>query len=73
MGRTSIPDSTVKEVMGGSIIFTSDCSTCGYNCNNQFKVNNFDACIKFIDENKATMDERIMLKTMMELGYITRL
>ena len=73
MAREIINEVDLEKVSGGSIVFTSDCKTCGYNCNNQFAVNNFNAVIAFIDANKAAMDEREMLKVMMQRGYITRL
>ena len=73
MERTTIPDQAANEVTGGSIVFTQDLKTCGYNCNNQFIVNDFDAVIQYINENRYTMDERSMLKTMMQMGYITRI
>jgi len=73
MARETINNTELEQVTGGSIVFTPDCTMCGYNCNNQFRVNDFDAALKYIKENKNTMDERSMLKAMMQMGYITRL
>jgi len=73
MAREMIDDNSVEKVVGGSIVFSPDRSTCGLNNNNQFRVNDFNAIIQFIKENKTTMTERDMLKTMMSMGLITRL
>ena len=73
MEREAITDQTLEKVVGGSIVFSPDRTTCGLNNNKQFKVNDFDAVIQFINENKTTMTEREMLKTMMMSGLITRL
>jgi len=73
MERERITDVNAGEVVGGSIVFSPDRTTCGLNNNKQFKVNDFDAIIQFIRENKTIMTEREMLKTMMTMGYITRL
>jgi hypothetical protein len=73
MERDIITDQVAEEVVGGSIVFTSDHSTCGLNCNNQCRVNDYDAAIAFIAANYKTMREKDMMKQMMALGYITRL
>ena len=73
MERKIIEDQIADEVVGGSIVFTSDHTKCGLNCNNQCKVNDYDACIKFIRENHLTMKEGEMLKKMVSLGYLTKL
>ena len=73
MAREMINDMDIEMVTGGSIIFTRDHTQCGLNCNNQFKVNNFDAVLNYIRENKNEMTERDMLKNMMMAGLLTRL
>ncbi|MBR4333745.1 MAG: hypothetical protein IKP72_13775 [Clostridia bacterium] len=73
MAREMINEMDVEKVVGGSIIFSPDHTTCGLNCNNQCKVNNFSAALNYIKENKNTLTEREMLKNMVSLGYITRL
>lgn len=73
MGRRIIEDQVADEVVGGSIIFTEDHKYCGLNCTNQCKVNNYDACIKFISDNYEDMKEGEMLKQMCSLGYLTKL
>ena len=73
MERKIIEDQVAEEVVGGSIVFSTDHTTCGLNCNNQCKVNDYDACIQFISENYKTMKEGEMLKQMCSLGYLTKL
>ena len=72
MEREHITDQMAEEVVGGSIVFNADCTMCGLNCNDQCIVNDLDAVVKFIHENKATMKEGAMLKQMCALGYLTR-
>ncbi|MBR4333744.1 MAG: hypothetical protein IKP72_13770 [Clostridia bacterium] len=73
MEREIIGDQIAEEVNGGSIIFNPEHTTCGLNCNNQCKVNDFNAALQYIKDNKNTLTEREMLKNMVSLGYITRL
>lgn len=73
MAREVINDNTVKDVVGGSIVFTTDHKYCGLNCNNQCVVNDYDAAIDFIKENYLNMKEADMMRKMVSLGYITRI
>ena len=73
MAREKIDDMSVEQVVGGSIIFSTDHTTCGLNRNDQCAVLNYDACIKFIAENYKEMKEGAMLKQMVALGYIKKL
>ena len=73
MGRENIEEKLAEEVVGGSIVFTSDHKTCGLNCNNQCKVNDYNAAISFIAANYKTMTEAEMMRAMVANGYITRL
>ena len=73
MERKIIEDPIAEKVVGGSIVFSMDHTTCGLNCNNQCKVNDYDACIQFISENYTTMKEGEMLRQMNNMGYLTRL
>ena len=73
MERDIITDRIAEEVVGGSIVFTTDHTMCGLNCNNQCRVNDYSAAIGFIAANYKTMSEEDMMKRMMALGYITRL
>ncbi len=73
MERERITDQVAEGVIGGSIVFSTDHTTCGYNCNNQCKVNDYDAVMEFIKNNYQTMNEREMLKAMVKQGLLTRL
>ncbi len=73
MERENIGDQIAEQVTGGSIVFTPDHTTCGLNCNNQAKVNDYDAVIAFIRANYETMTEKEMLRSMAAQGLITRL
>jgi len=73
MKREKVTDQFADEVVGGSIVFTTDHTTCGLNCNNQCKVLDYDAAIQYIRENYQTMGEKDMLRNMVAMGYIVRL
>ena len=73
MKRENIEEKLAEEVVGGSIVFTSDHKTCGLNCNNQCKVNDYDAVIAFIQQNYKTMTEKEMMKSLIAQGLLTRL
>ena len=73
MARDMIDDQELEQVVGGSIIFSKDHTTCGLNRNDQCKVLNFSAAIQFIADNKNTMSEKDMMRKMVSLGYIVRL
>ena len=64
MAREIINENDVEKVVGGSIVFTPDHTTCGLNRNNQCKVNDYDACIQFISANYKTMTEAEMMRSM---------
>ena len=70
MAREMINDTDIEQVVGGSIVFNGDNSACGYNCNDQYKVLDYDAVDAFIKANCLKMPERKMLKTMVDLGYL---
>ena len=73
MEREKIGDQVAEEVIGGSIVFTPDHTTCGLNRNDQCRVNDYDACIDFIRANYETMTEKDMMRAMVAQGLITRL
>ena len=73
MEREKIEDQITEEVIGGSIVFTPDHKTCGLNCNNQAKVNDYDGCISYIRAHYETMSEAEMMRNMAAQGLITRL
>ncbi len=73
MERKIIEDLSAEKVVGGSIVFSPDHTTCGLNRNDQCKVLNYNACIKFISENYQDLKEAEMMRKMVALGYIKRL
>ena len=73
MERKMINDVELEKVIGGTIIFSGDHTTCGYFCNDQYKVNDFTAAVAFIRANKGKMSERSMLNKMVEAGFISNL
>lgn len=73
MAREILNDMDLDNVVGGSIIFTKDHTMCGLNCNNQCKVNDFDAAINYINEHYDTMSEKDIMRNLVSKGYITRL
>ena len=73
MERQAINDLDLDKVVGGSIVFNADHTTCGRNCNNQYKVLNYNAVLKYIGENRNSMNEKTMLANMVKAGLITSL
>lgn len=73
MEREVINDLDLDKVVGGSIVFNADHTTCGRNCNNQYKVLNYNAVLKYIGENRNNMNEKTMLKNMVAAGLIANL
>lgn len=73
MEREKINETTAEQVNGGTISFNEDCTTCGYFCNDQYKVNNFEAVLSYIEKNKGKMSERKMLSNMVASGLLSNL
>lgn len=73
MARDAINDLDLDNVVGGSIVFNADHTTCGRNCNNQYKVLDYNAMLKYIGENRNNMNEKTMLANMLKAGLITNL
>jgi len=73
MAREMINDKNIENVVGGSIVFSSDHTTCGLNRNDQCRVNDFGAALQYIKDNYNTMSEKDIMRNMVALGYITRL
>lgn len=71
MGRERIDDQNVEKVVGGSIVFTTDHTSCGYNRNDQYRVNDYAKAMEYILAHYKTMKEWEMLKKIAALGYIT--
>lgn len=72
MAMKMLNDEDLNNVSGGSIVFNGDCTMCGLNCNDQARVNDLNAVVQFIDQNKYTMSEADMLRAMAAQGLITR-
>ncbi len=73
MEREKINDQVTEEVVGGSIIFNADHTTCGRNCNNQYRVNDYNAVLKYIGDNRMHMSEKTMINNMLGMGLLGNL
>ncbi len=65
-----LDDSALDGISGGSIVFNADHTTCGRNCNNQYRVLDDASVQQYIASNCVSMSERTMLENMLNLGYI---
>lgn len=72
MSMKMLNDEDLDIVSGGSIVFNEDCTMCGLNCNNQVRVNDLNAVVQFIDQNKYTMTEAEMMRAMAIQGLISK-
>ena len=68
-----IDDMDLEKVTGGSIVFNGDHTTCGRNRNDQYKVLDYTAVIKYIAENRHSMSEKTMLNNMLAAGLLSNL
>ena len=73
MERERIDDMVAEDVVGGSIVFNGDHTTCGRNCNNQYKVLDYDAVLQYIKDNCTKMPEKKMLANMLAAGLLSEL
>ena len=73
MEREMINDQDTEDVVGGSIVFNGDHTTCGRNCNNQYKVLNYNAVQDYIKANCGSMSEKTMLSNMVNAGLLKSL
>ena len=73
MEREVINDLDLDKVVGGSIVFNADHTTCGRNNNSQYKVLNYNAVLKYIGENRNNMSEKTMLSNMVAAGLLAKL
>ncbi len=71
MAREIIGDKDLNQVVGGSIVFNADHTTCGHNCNNQYKVLDYAAVQSYIAANCTKMTERKMISNMVAAGLLT--
>ena len=73
MEREVINDLDLDKVVGGSIIFNGDHTTCGRKNNHEYKVLNYNAVDKYIKENCTKMPEKQMMSNMEAAGLIAKL
>ncbi len=73
MDRERINDLDTEDVVGGSIIFNGDHTTCGRKNNHEYKVINFDQVQAYIDANCTKMSEKNMIKNMLAAGLLENL
>ena len=73
MERKNIDDQLAEAVNGGSIIFSTDHTTCGLNRDNQCKVNDYDKALQYVLDHYDTMSEKDIMRKLVALGYITKL
>ena len=71
MEREEINELDLDNVVGGSIIFTKDHSTCGRKNNHEYKVLDYSAVDQYIKEHCATMREKDMINNMVAAGFLT--
>lgn len=70
MKRELINEDDLKKVVGGSIVFNGDETTCGYDRNDQYRVLDHDKCLDYMFANITRMDERDILRKCVEKGYL---
>ena len=73
MAREAINDLDLNKVVGGSIIFNADHTTCGRKNNAEYKVLNYNAVDKYIKENCTQMSEKQMISNMIAAGLLAKL
>ncbi|MBQ6289867.1 MAG: hypothetical protein IJK71_11565 [Clostridia bacterium] len=73
MEREAINDLDLDKVVGGSIIFNADLTTCGRKNNHEYKVLNYSAVDKYIKENCTKMPEKQMMSNMVAAGLLAKL
>ena len=70
MEREKISDLATENVIGGSIIFNADHTTCGRKNNHEYKVLDYNAVHNYIVENCTKMTEKNMIKNMLAAGLL---
>lgn len=73
MERKVIDDLDLDKVVGGSIIFNGDHTTCGRKNNAEYKVLNYNAVDKYIKENCTKMPEKQMISNMVAAGLLAKI
>lgn len=70
MERQKINDLDLDNVVGGSIMFNGDHTMCGRNCDNQYKVLDFNAALSYARANVGNKPEKQVINEMLAKGYI---
>ena len=73
MDRQKINENEAENVVGGSIIFNGDHTTCGRKNNHEYKVLNYDAVDQYIKANCKNMCEKDMIKNMLAMGLLANM
>ena len=73
MKREQIKDQLAEEVAGGSIVFSTDHTTCGLNRVDQCRVNDYDKALSYVLDHYDTMSEKDIMRNLCSLGYITKI
>ena len=68
-----VNENALDEVVGGSIIFNADNTTCGRHSNAEYKVLNYDKVSDYIKKNCTNMSEKTMISNMVSMGYLCAL
>lgn len=61
----------LDKVTGGSICVSNDYKTCGYNCNNQFYINDYAQFKSYVAAHAFDMTEPAMLRHALSEGWIS--
>ena len=70
MEREKINDLDLDKVVGGSIVFNEDCTMCGRNRNDQYKVLDFNAALAYAQANVGKKPEKQIINDMLAAGLI---
>lgn len=73
MEREIINDIVTEDVVGGSIIFNADHTTCGRKNNHEYKVIDYDAVDTYIKANCTKMCEKDMINNMLASGLLANM
>ena len=73
MEREKISDLDAKDVVGGSIIFNKEHTTCGRKNNHEYRVIDYAAVDQYIKANCANMREKDMINNMLAAGLLETL
>ena len=73
MERKTLNEMDIEKVVGGSIMISDDCTTCGRNRDDEYRVVDLNAVIDYVNKNKKKMSEKQMLNNMLEQGLIANL